>query len=1067
MRVINLLLCVFFVSVCYSQVPGIQWQQTLGGSEFDIPAFSIKTTDNKIILVGSTTSSNGNFTTNHGGTDLWIEQFDLNGISQWRKLLGGTGNEIPVSYYYNTDGTIVIIGTTTTANNGNVTNNHGGTDIWLCKLNNDGDLLWQKCFGGTANETASGITKSSDGNYIITGNTLSSNGDITSNKGLVDAWIFKVNEIGTLVWQKTLGGSGQDGTQMVKAIESSAGNIYMFTETASNNGDVSGNHGNKDMWLIKLNSIGIIQWQNCYGGSSVETVADIKQSATGEIYIVGSTQSVGLPSFHGINNDYSDIYFCRVSEAGSLLFHKCYGGTLDDISEQIFSVESDGSFSLSGHVYNGGGDVVGYHGSATGSDIWVVKIGVSGTIQWQKILGGYYHDHINGTAYDNLGTRGTGSVIQTSDGGFLINAFTLSNDGDVAGYHESLPTDSSTTDMWIVKVSPTGQFEWQRTLGGARGEVPKGSAIEIGVNDFIITGVTNSTDGDINTNHGKQDGWMIRLGSVNIIKGTVFIDKNSNSLKDIGEPLYSNVFVKTQKPSDIRTSIPYNGTFYIESDTGTYTTSLNLVQPYFTIVPATHTSSFNSYFNTDSIGFALQPITGKKDLTINVVPFTVARPGFNLTYKIYYKNVGTELITSGEILFKKDSRLSLISSMPSISSSSGDTLKWNYSNFDLSDTASITLIMQVASPPVVNINDTLSSVAIITPVSGDVTPSDDTSYIKQRVQGSYDPNDKAENLSGKITQQQLSSGEYINYVIRFQNTGTDTAFNVVVRDTLDAKLDWNTLDMIAASHTYQLQINSGNKLAFTFDDINLPDSNINEPGSHGFIAYRIKPLSSLSVGNIIDNSASIYFDFNLPVMTNSALTEVMGTNMVLPLTLIDFSGVYFQEKAILHWSTQDEYNFEKFEIERSINGINFNSIAIKNAVGVNATITQYEFADDLTNITSGIIYYRLRMIDIDGKATYSNIIPIKNGRQVDNEIMFIPNPIRNSAQLMINSGSNDNVELRIISLSGAIMMSQRNKLYPGNNSITVDGLSKLASGSYFLQITSAKGIKTLKFVLTK
>ena len=111
--------------------------------------------------------------------------------------------------------------------------------------------------------------------------------------------------------------------------------------------------------------------------------------------------------------------------------------------------------------------------------------------------------------------------------------------------------------------------------------------------------------------------------------------------------------------------------------------------------------------------------------------------------------------------------------------------------------------------------------------------------------GSYDPNDKTENLAGKISQREVSANSYINYLIRFQNTGTDTAFNVTVRDTLDDKLDWNSLQMVAASHPYQLDIKSQNQLTWSFNNILLVDSFRNEPASHGFIAYRVKPKSSL------------------------------------------------------------------------------------------------------------------------------------------------------------------------------------------------------------------------------
>jgi len=151
---------------------------------------------------------------------------------------------------------------------------------------------------------------------------------------------------------------------------------------------------------------------------------------------------------------------------------------------------------------------------------------------------------------------------------------------------------------------------------------------------------------------------------------------------------------------------------------------------------------------------------------------------------------------------------------------------------------------------------------------------DDTSFVAQLVTGAYDPNDKQENVAGKIPLAKITSGEDIQYVIRFQNTGTDTAFTVRIADTLDTKLDWNSLQMTAASHAYKMKVDDGNKITWIFDNILLPDSNINEPLSHGYLAFRIKAKTNLSAGDYFQNKASIYFDYNLPIVTNTAITVV-------------------------------------------------------------------------------------------------------------------------------------------------------------------------------------------------
>ena len=1058
---LTIILTAFYLS---GQTPGIRWQHTLGGANYDGAAFSIKTIDNGFILVGQTFSNDGSFSTNHGGGDLWVEKFNVQGTSQWRKILGGSNLETPVSYYHNVDGTTVILSTTNSLN-GDITNNHGAIDIWLCKLDNNGTVLWQKCFGGSANEYVSNITKSIDGNYIISGATSSTNGDVTANNGVVDAWVFKVSETGVLVWQKNLGGGGQEGFEFAKSVEGSDGSIYLLTETGSTNGDVTGNHGasnTRDLWLVKLNSAGVLQWQNCYGGSHIELCSDIKLSPTGEIYIAGYARSVGLPSFHGINTDYSDFYICRVSQAGVLLFEKCFGGTLDDEPNQIVSIEADGSLVIGGYVNNGGGDVVGYHGVATGSDIWTLKINLSGTIVWQKTLGGFGRDRIVGIASDSR--LAIGGIIKTLDNGYLITAFTECNDGDITGFHNPTVFDSSFADLWVVKLSSAGLLEWQRPLGGFRGELPQGAPLEIGDNDFIITGSTNSLPGgDITNNNGNWDAWIIRLSSVNTVTGVLYYDENSNGVKDIGEPFFSNAIVKTEKPGDTRISVPVNGLFKNETDIGDYTTTVQLPLTYYNVVPSSHLSSFTTYFNKDSFSFAIQPIPGVKDLVINAIPLSVARPGFNVSYKILYKNIGTDPVPVGEILFKKDSRLNFISSVPAITSSNGDTLKWSYSNLDPLDSTSITVNFQVQIPPLVNLGDTLTSIGIITPVAGDQTPLDDTVVIKQIVVGSFDPNDKYEKNEGRVPLTYVSDGKYLDYLVRFQNLGTDTAFNIVVLDTLSEKLDLSTLQVIATSHSYKVTL-TGNILTWTFNNIKLPHSAINEPASHGYIAYRIVPLNSVALGDTIHNTASIYFDFNLPVQTNNAFTTI-GDDVALPLKLISFSGVYHNEKAVLQWTTTEEFNIEKFEIQRSFNGTDFIPIGYVSPRGGFGVTTPYEFTDNLQNVSTTTFFYRLLISDKDGKISYSRVLLFRKATNAVNSISINPNPVTGVALVNINYSSKAIAEFRVVDMNGKIVLRQRNSILQGSNSIAIKGMENLLPGFYVLHANTNDHKLAVPFVV--
>ncbi|MCW3107165.1 MAG: hypothetical protein JWQ09_1671, partial [Segetibacter sp.] len=529
----------------------------------------------------------------------------------------------------------------------------------------------------------------------------------------------------------------------------------------------------------------------------------------------------------------------------------------------------------------------------------------------------------------------------------------------------------------------------------------------------------------------------------NAIQGATFFDRNLNSTKDVDEPFFDQLNIVASKAGfDTVSTIASNGNFSVDIDTGLYVTKAIPYLPYYNVVPATHNTSFNSYFNIDTVSFAVQPIAGKRDLSINLVPLTVSRPGFATNYKILYRNNGTDTISNGSIEFIKNSKINYISSSPSASSVTGDTLRWSFSNLKPQDTAGIVINLSVKSPPSVNIGDTLATRANIYPVTTDLTPNDNTSVFVQRAIGSFDPNDKTENHPGSIKAIQVTNGEYLQYTIRFQNTGTDTAFNVYVRDTLSSKLDWSSFQMLAASHNYQLTINDGAKCSWAFNNINLADSNKNEGASHGYIVYRIKPKSSVSFKDTIYNSAAIYFDYNLPVHTNAEKTYVVSG--ALPVKLISFTAKREEKINRLNWNTAHEINVSHFVIERSANGRVFEGIG-----KVNAGITNYDFAD--LKPEKAINYYRLKIVDKDGRFEFSPVRTVNNIGSFD--ISIYPNPAKERLILQLESEKETGLQLQIFSLDAKVLMTRQLTAPIGSVIKTID-IASLRSGSYYLNVIS-------------
>ena len=194
-------------------------------------------------------------------------------------------------------------------------------------------------------------------------------------------------------------------------------------------------------------------------------------------------------------------------------------------------------------------------------------------------------------------------------------------------------------------------------------------------------------------------------------------------------------------------------------------------------------------------------------------------------------------------------------------------------NLNPFETRTIDLEFNVFAPPITNIDDVLVSTATINPVSGDETEEDNVFELNQTVIGSYDPNDITVLEGDEIFIE--DANKYLHYLIRFQNTGTASAINVNVEHVLDDKLDWATMQLESLSHTGRVEIENQTDVSFIFNNINLADSTSDEPNSHGFIAFKIKPKSNVQVGDIISGVADIYFDFNPPIITNTVSTEVV------------------------------------------------------------------------------------------------------------------------------------------------------------------------------------------------
>ena len=240
MKKLLLFASVAFTIMVRAQVPEIQWTKAFGGTASEYSNDIVQSPDGGYIAVGTTASNNQQVTGNHGGDDVWVVKTDSDGNLQWQKCYGGSSSEEGNSIRNTSDGGYIIAGSAA-SNNGDVSGGHGTNDFWVLKITAAGAVSWQKCFGGNSFEWAQDIQQTTDGGYIVAGSTHSTVGDVSGNHGGEDAWVVKLDASGNLQWQRCIGGTGTDSSRSVAQTQD--GGYILVGLTNSNNGDVSGNHG--------------------------------------------------------------------------------------------------------------------------------------------------------------------------------------------------------------------------------------------------------------------------------------------------------------------------------------------------------------------------------------------------------------------------------------------------------------------------------------------------------------------------------------------------------------------------------------------------------------------------------------------------------------------------------------------------------------------------------------------------------------------------------------------------------------------------------------------------------
>ena len=386
-------------------------------------------------------------------------------------------------------------------------------------------------------------------------------------------------------------------------------------------------------------------------------------------------------------------------------------------------------------------------------------------------------------------------------------------------------------------------------------------------------------------------------GAINCsgLRLNAFLDMNSNGTQDTGEqnfPLGQFHYEMNQNgnphhliaPSgvyniyDINPANSYNISYTINSN---YTANYSVNPASYSNVNVVVGSGMQVY------NFPVRVTNNYADIATILVPTRQPRPGFTYTNRIIYTNLGTQTVASGTLSFTKDARVTITANSQTGTVTTPTGFTYNFTNLLPFEIRTINVTMQVPTIPTVNLGDLLTNSISITPLTGDVVPANNATSVSQIVIGSYDPNDKMEARGEQILHSSFTTNDFLTYTIRFENTGTASAINVRVNDVLDAKLDETSIKMESASHSYVMD-RIGNNINWRFDDIELPATSMNPIASNGYIQFKIKPKPGYAIGDIIPNTAAIYFDFNPPIITNT-----FQTRFVTVLALDEFENGSF------------------------------------------------------------------------------------------------------------------------------------------------------------------------------
>lgn len=472
-----------------SQSPNIIWQNSIGGLVEDDLFTLLQTRNGSFILGGESWSgiSGDKTESNFLYNDFWIVKVDSTGNIVWQNTIGGMGNDNFRAIDTTTDGGFIIGGYSNSEISGDKTETHLGVDdfsgdYWVLKLDSIGNVVWQNTIGGNSVDELFAIKQTLDGGYILGGESLSDSSFDKSenNKGFSDCWVVKLDSLGNIEWENSFGGTG---TEHLFSLDISFDGGYIIGASShSGIGEDKSepNKGADDFWVIKLDESGNIIWDKTIGGDSWDIIRSITTTIDSNYIVFGYSNSGITGDKTETNFGYEDYWLIKLNQDGEILWQNTIGGSSIDIGVSV-AQKNSGNYLIGGYSFSStsGDKTDSLRGD---SDFWIVELDSLGMILWDKTIGGDGKDLI-------------ANFIETSDGGYLVGGTGYCNlTGDMTD------PGNGTTEFWIIKLCGDLTTITDSICSGSFYTFPDGDVVtEPGIYSILLTN-KNGCDSVVNIN---------------------------------------------------------------------------------------------------------------------------------------------------------------------------------------------------------------------------------------------------------------------------------------------------------------------------------------------------------------------------------------------------------------------------------------------------------------------------------------------------------------------------------------------------------------------------------------